>query len=283
MGQTKRCTSPRSIRWDGRSPVRLHPRQFPGGTIAEQPYPHLLFQLVLSHSGWRYAEVTTGETFLALKQRLRNALWTLRGLPGSCVPTIPPPLTAATHELKGSRERTSNDDYAGLLDLYGLRSTRINSSRSHENGVADHAHYRLKDAVDQALIQPGSRDFHTAADYARFVQERVTKRNRLVRGKLEREAACLGPLPPASMPEYANYRFKVRRWSTIQVAGRSYSVSSRLIGNEAQVRLYADWAKVYYKGHFLERLERVRENGEVPLPHLTTLPEPNYTEGMWSC
>ena len=45
-------------------------------TIAGQSYPHLLFQLILSHSGWRYAEVAAGETFLALQQGLQNALWT---------------------------------------------------------------------------------------------------------------------------------------------------------------------------------------------------------------
>ena len=39
-----------------------------GVTIGGRPYRHLLFQLVLSHSGWRYAEVVAGETFLALKQ-----------------------------------------------------------------------------------------------------------------------------------------------------------------------------------------------------------------------
>ena len=26
-----------------------------GGTIAGRPYPHILFQLILSHSSWRYA------------------------------------------------------------------------------------------------------------------------------------------------------------------------------------------------------------------------------------
>ena len=46
-----------------------------GVTIAGQRHPHLLFQLILSHSGWRYAEVAAGETFLALKQGLQNALW----------------------------------------------------------------------------------------------------------------------------------------------------------------------------------------------------------------
>ena len=46
-------------------------------TIAGQPYPHLLFQLILSHSGWRYAEVAAGETFLGLQKGLQNALWAL--------------------------------------------------------------------------------------------------------------------------------------------------------------------------------------------------------------
>ena len=60
-------------------------------TVAGEPYPHLLFQLILSHSGWRYAEVAAGETFLALKQGLQNALWALGGVRRWCVRTIPPP------------------------------------------------------------------------------------------------------------------------------------------------------------------------------------------------
>ncbi len=228
-------------------------------TIAGQPYPHLLFQLILSHSGWRYAEVATGETFLALKQGLQSALWALGGVPEVVRSDN---TSAATHEVKRSRGRALNDNYAALLDHYGLRSTRINRGQSHENGVAEHAHYRLKDAVDQALILRGSRDFHTADDYASFVQEMVEKRNRLVRGKLEQEMLCLRSLPPAPMPEYANYRSTVRRWSTIQVAGRSYSVPSRLIGKEVQVRRYADWVEVYYKGHLVERMARVHGDGE---------------------
>ena len=49
-----------------------------------------------------------------------------------------------------------------MLNHYGLRSTRINPCQIHENGVAEHAHYRLKDAIDQALTMRGSRDFDTA-------------------------------------------------------------------------------------------------------------------------
>ena len=90
-----------------------------GVTIGGRRYRHLLFQLVLSHSGWRYAEVVAGETFVALKQGLQNALWELGGAP---------------------------------------QATLINSGESHENGVAEQAHYRLKDALDQALMLRGSRD-----------------------------------------------------------------------------------------------------------------------------
>ena len=231
-----------------------------GVTVGGEAYPHLLFQLILSHSGWRYAEIAAGETFLALKQGMQNALWALGGVPEVVRSDN---TSAATHELKGSRGRALNANYTALLEHYGLRSTRINPGKSHENGVAEHAHYRLKDAVDQALILRGSRDFHTADDYANFVREMVAKRNRLVKGKLEQEMVCLGPLPPAPMPEYANYQSKVRRWSTIQVAGRSYSVPSRLIGREVQIRLYSDHVEVYYKGHFVERMARVRSDGEV--------------------
>ena len=224
-------------------------------TIAGQSYPHLLFQLILSHSGWRYAEVAAGETFLALQQGLQNALWTLGGVPE----VVRSDNTSAATQLRSSRGRALNDNYAALLDHYGLRSTRINPGQSHENGVAEHAHYRLKDAIDQALILRGSRDFDTTTTPAS--SGRVERRNRLVQGKLEQELLCLRSLPPAPVPEYVNYQ-SMRKWCTIQVAGHSYSVPSRLIGKEVQIRLYADWAEVYYQGHLVERMERVRGEGE---------------------
>ena len=229
------------------------------GPDQEVYFPQVLFQLILSHSGWRYAEVAAGETFLALQQGLQNALWTLGGVPEVVRSDN---TSAATHELRSSRGRALNDNYAALLDHYSLRSTRINPGQSHENGVAEHAHYRLKDAIDQALILRGSRDFDTADDYASFVRQMVERRNRLVEGKLEQELLCLGPLPPAPVPEYVNYQSKVRKWCTIQVAGHSYSVPARLIGKEVQIRLYADWVEVYYQGHRVERMERVRGEGE---------------------
>ena len=41
-----------------------------------------------------------------------------------------------------------------------------------------------------------------------------------------------------------------------------YTVPSRLIGKEVQIRLYAERLEVYYKGHLVERMERVRGERE---------------------
>ena len=230
-----------------------------GVTVGGRAYRHRLFQLVLSHSGWRYAEVATGETFLALQQGLQNALWELGGAPRVIRSDN---TSAATHEMRRSRGRALNGSYAELLDHYGLESTLINAGESHENGVAEQAHYRLKDAIDQALMLRGSRDFNSLEEYAGFVRKVVDRRNRLVMGKLEEERPHLRPLPPAPVPEYVNHRARVRKWSTIQAAGRTYTVPSRLIGKEVQIRLYAEHLEVYYKGTFVDRMERVRGEKE---------------------
>ena len=93
----------------------------------------------------------------------------------------------AVGEGEVARGRALNDAYAELLDHYSLRSTLINAGESHENGVAEQAHYRLKDALDQALMLRGSRDFDSADDYRGFVRKVVDRRNRLVWGELEQE------------------------------------------------------------------------------------------------
>ena len=44
----------------------------------------------------------------------------------------------------------------------------------------------------------------------------------MVQGKLEEELPRLQCLPPAPVPEYVNHQARVRKWSTIQAAGRTY-------------------------------------------------------------
>ena len=95
----------------------------------------------------------------------------------------------------------------------------------------------------------------------------LERRNRLVGAKLERERLHLRPLPPAPIPEYVNYRVRLRKWSTISVCNRRYSVPSRLIGMEVEVRLYADHLEIYYKGQPVERIERIHGRGEARIDY----------------
>ena len=46
------------------------------------------------------------------------------------------------------------------------------------------------------------------------------------------------------------------------MANRTYSVPSRLIGMEVDVRLYSDHIEVYYKDHLVESMERIHGAGE---------------------
>ena len=115
-----------------------------GVTVGGEPFSHLLFQFVLSHSGWRYAEVAYGETFTELVSGLQGALWGLGAVP-EVVRTDN--LSAATHDLRDSRGRAFNDSYQAILDHYGLKATRTNPRSSHENGVAEQGHRRLKGAI----------------------------------------------------------------------------------------------------------------------------------------
>ena len=104
--------------------------------------------------------MVAGETFLALKQGLQNALWELAGAPQVIRSAN---TSALTHEIERSRGRDLNDNYAGLLDHYGLESTLINSRDSQENDLAEQAHHRLKDVLDHVLMLRCSRDVHRVA------------------------------------------------------------------------------------------------------------------------
>ena len=52
-----------------------------GVTIAGDPFPHLLFEFVLSYSHWTWVAIAFGETFEALAASVQGALWALGGVP----------------------------------------------------------------------------------------------------------------------------------------------------------------------------------------------------------
>ena len=226
-----------------------------GVTVAGQVFAHLLFEFVLSFSGWRCVSLAFAETFEALVRGLQDALAAIGGVPPVWRSDN---LSAATHQLPGGG-RELNRRFADVLDHYGASSTRIEPGESHQNGVAEKAHHVLKSALRQALILRGSRDFVSVDAYTAFVGG---VRDRLNEGKptalLTEERAHLGPLPSTRLPDYSVYSATVRPWSTIHFAKRTYSVPSRLIGAEVEIRQHPDVVEVWYRGKLTESMPRLR-------------------------
>ena len=227
-----------------------------GITISGAPLVHLLFHFVLAFSGWHYVELAFGETFEALVRGLQNALFTLGGVPEVLRQDN---LSAATHELIKTGGRALTTRFAAVLDHFGIMSSRIQPGEAHENGVAERGHRTLKGALEQALIVRGSRDFAGHAEYMQFVRHVVdTAVHRGHEARLDEERPKLRPLPASRVPEHTRVVAQVRKWSTIHVGGRIYSVPARLIGHEVEARLFPDVVEVRFAGKLVETMPRLR-------------------------
>ncbi|MBA3639671.1 MAG: DDE-type integrase/transposase/recombinase [Acidobacteria bacterium] len=88
-----------------------------GVTIAGDPFPHLLFEFVLSFSHWTWVAVVFGETFEALVGSVQGVLWALGGVPGILRSDN---LSAGTHELKASSGRDLTPRFRAVLEHYGM-------------------------------------------------------------------------------------------------------------------------------------------------------------------
>lgn len=225
-----------------------------GVTIAGQPFPHLLFEFVLCLSGWLFAMIARGETFEALLAGIQGALWALGGVPEVLRSDN---LSAATHELRKASGRALNTRYRSVLDHYGLRSTRIRPGQSHENGVVEQRHNRTKKALAQALLLRGSSDFPSVEAYKAFLQDIVARHNGACAEALAQERLQLRPLPSAPIPDYTIVFSTVRKWSTLRVGRKTYSVPSRLIGHRVEVRLRPETLEVLYRGQLVCTMPRL--------------------------
>ena len=225
-------------------------------TIRGVPFAHLLFEWVLSYSKWTYVGLALSETFEALVAGLQGALWMLGAVPALLRHDN---LSAATHELKRSGGRQLTARFRQVLDHYGLDSSRIQPGKPHENGVAEQAHFRTKTAIEQALLLRGDRDFADESAYLGFVRAVVDEeRNRPAAARLAEERSYLRPLPAARIPEYTTFQCRVRKWSTIRIGSRSYSVPSRLIGHTVEARQHPSTVEVVYGGRVLCTMPRLR-------------------------
>jgi len=213
-----------------------------GVTLGGVPFPHLLFHLVLVYSNVEAIHLVLSESFEALAEGIEVCLWQLGGVPRQHRTDH---LSAAMRPLDGAGRSQATARYAALMAHYGMEPTTNSLGAAHENGDIEQAHFRFKQAVDQALRVRGSREFPDRAAYARFLQDLVRQRNLTRQIRFAEEQAVLRPLPRAPLDLCREVRVPVSRGSTIQVLRNTYSVPSRLIGVRVTVRVRAETLEVY--------------------------------------
>ncbi|MFQ5853451.1 MAG: IS21 family transposase [Candidatus Binatia bacterium] len=226
-----------------------------GITILGQPLENLLYHFVLPYSNWEFVEIAYSESFEALSEGLQGALWELGAIPSQHRTDC---LSAATHELRHSRGRGFNARYLELLNHYGMEPSKIGVGKAHENGDVEQSHFRFRGAVDQRLRLRGSRDFVSLQDYRHFLRVIAAERNRDRQSRLREELGAMKPLPARPLDSFREELVVVSRWSTVRVAGNTYSVPSRLRGYRLRACIYASHIELEYGGQLVERMERLR-------------------------
>jgi len=228
-----------------------------GVTIAGQPLDHLLYHCTLTYSNWESVSVCFSESFEALSRGIQNAFWEMGGVPGRHRSDS---LSAAVNNLSEDREFRSR--YQDLMAYYQVQAEKINPRQAHENGDVESSHGHLKTAVEQALLLRGSRDFASRDDYEQFLRQLIERRNLARRDKFAEEQALLGELPPARLAHVQRVSgIKVRRSSTIQVKRNTYSVPSRLIGEQVDVVIDVEHVEVWHAGVKIQQMPRLAGSG----------------------
>ena len=139
-----------------------------------------------------------------------------------------------------------------------MKAQAINARKAHENGDAEQSHNRFKQAVDQALMLRGSRDFDDRAVYERFLRGVVAQRNSGRTERFAEERPLLKDLPSRRIDAWHRRTVRVTRGSTIRVLTNIYSVPSQLIGEQVDVHVMAECLEVWFGAALVERVPRLR-------------------------
>ena len=232
-------------------------------TVAGEVLEHRLFHFRLPYSGWCHvAVIHGGESFIALSEALQNALALCGGVPAEHRTDS---LSACFRNRDGSYAKDFTSRYRELCAHLGVIATRNNRGVAHENGAIEGPHRHWKHRLEQQLIQRGSRDFETETEYRQLVdQVTATLNSRYqVQGNLEIERLHLQPLPVERFADYEPVVARVRSTSTIELRSITYSVPSRLIGQQLTVHLRHDRLDLFLRSQYVETLPRLhRRAGE---------------------
>jgi transposase len=224
-----------------------------GITIGAEPFDHLVYHFVLTYSNWETGSICFSESFESLSEGLQKALWKLGGVPQAHRTDR---LSTAVNNTGSPEEFTGR--YQGLLSHYRLIGQKTQAYSPNENGDVEQSHHRFKRAADQALMLRGSRNFATHKDYEHFLDGLFSQLNSNRKTAFQEELAVLRSLPTDRLAACTTHKAKVGPGSTIRIKHNVYSVHSRLIREEVQVKLYADYLEVWHGQSRIETIPRLR-------------------------
>jgi len=228
-----------------------------GVTISGVPFDHMIYHFVLTYSNWEAGTICFSESFESLSQGLQNALWELGGVPEKHRTDC---LTTAVNKADHPEEFTRR--YQDLVDHYGTTACKTNPNSPNENGDVEQRNYRFKKAVDQALLLRGNRNFDDRTSYKEFLHKLFMQLNAGRNKRFMEEQAVLHRLPKRRIDSCKRLEMKVGPSSTIRANHNVYSVESRLIGENIQVRLYMERLEIWYGQKKVDTLPRQRGEGK---------------------
>lgn len=237
-----------------------------GVTIAGAPFEHRLYHFRLAFSGFEHAHVVIGgESFVALAEGLQNALWALGGAPKEHRSDS---LSAAFRNLTADAAEDLTQRYLDLMAHYRMAPTRNNRGVAHENGSIESAHGHLKQALEDALLLRGARDFAELGAWRAFVDEIVGRRNAHHRKAIAIEREALTALPPRRTADFEEKVIPVTSSGGFTLKRVFYTVPSRLIGRRLRVRIFDDRLECYLGATAVVTLPRGRAISESKHGHV---------------
>jgi len=240
-----------------------------GITIGGEAFAHQLCHCVLPYSNWEWATVCQSESLPALRRGVQSALFELGRIPSYHQTDNS---TAATHDLRTGK-RGFNEEYLAMMNHFAMQPRTTGIGEKEQNGDVEASNGVLKRRLEQHLLLRGSRDFDRVEDYEQWLCEKVRAGNRLRTTKVSEELAVMRPLIVNRLPEYREETVLVTSWSTVRIKRNTYSVPSRLIGENVRVHLYEQHLEIYLGGILQLQTERLRGEGGHRI---------NYRHVIWS-
>jgi hypothetical protein len=224
-------------------------------TIAGDPFPHLLFHLMLTFSNVESVTICFSETFEALSEGIEQCIWDIGG---SAREHRTDNLSAAVSPIDRNDPDRFHANYCALLQHYSMKPSTNIAGCANQNGDVEQSHHRLKEAISQALIVRGYKDFPSRTVYKNFVIGIVRERNQMRTQRFALERPLLQSLPDTRLEQARELLVRVSRFSLVAILGNRYSVPSRLIGAELHARIRSESIELYHVNKHVMTLPRLR-------------------------